>query len=134
MVAVDAGLDPQDASAATENGSAIEIRPAGGAQRYDSCVLYLQCGAATGAPSAQTVDLKVQDSPDGSTGWADYTDPDGNGAVTQLTADDTQSSESVNLEGAKRYVRLVRVVGFTGGTSPTIPVGAAVVFGKSQLT
>ena len=52
-------------SSGTTNSSAIDR------QGYESCVLFHACGAATGSPSAQTADSKLQDSADGSTSWAD---------------------------------------------------------------
>jgi len=120
-------IDPESASAsATVNGDAVDVRFAGGGGA--SVVLAIQCGAATGGPSAQTVDGKVQDSADGSTGWADL----GTGSVaTQLTADDTFSqSAGINLTpGNKGYIRAVVTVALTGGAAPTIPVGATLVIG-----
>lgn len=114
--------------AGTLNGATIDRMAAGTQQGYLSCVLWGGCGAATGSPSAQTYDCKLQDSPDGST-WADFTDAAGNGALTQITADDTSGTENVNLEAADRYIRVVQTVGFTGGSTPDIPICAGVELG-----
>lgn len=93
-----------------------------------SVALVAQAGAVTGGPSAQTFDAKIQDSPDNSA-WADFTDSNSNGAITQQTADDAIATERVNLNAADRYIRAVTVVALTGGTSPTWPVSTALVFG-----
>jgi hypothetical protein len=122
------GINPANTSAGTVNGAAIDRAGIGGGTLFHSCVLHGACGAATGSPSAQTVDNKLQDSADGSTGWADIT----GAALTQLTADNGEAEKDVDLSSAKRYIRVVNTVGFTGGTSPAIPVAAEVVLGGSE--
>ena len=124
MMKVEAGVNPTAATAAqTINGAAVDCTFSGGGG--ESVVLHAACGAATGAPSAQTVDAKIQDSADGSTGWADVGD-----AITQLTADDTGGeSPGINLSTLNRFLRVVLVVALTAGTAPTIPVHAVLVIG-----
>ena len=118
------GIDPANASAGTTNGAAIDR------DGYNSCVLHGACGAATGSPTAQTVDQKLQDSADGSTGWADLT----GAAITQLAADDAEAEVDVDLSSAKQFIRVVSVVAFTAGTSPAIPVASTVVLGGPVAT
>ena len=122
IVKVQKGNDPANASAGTRNGAAIDRLSLGNPL---SCVLHGTCGAATGTPSAQSVDLKLQDSADGSTGWADIV----GAAITQLVANSTESEIDVDLSSTKRYLRTVEVVAFTGGTSPAIPVAQSISFG-----
>ncbi len=122
FIKAQAGINPQDSAAATINGAAIDR------QDFDSCVLHAACGAASGTPTAQTVDAKLQDSPDGSTGWADIA----GAAITQLAADNAEAEVDVDLSGAKRYIRAVVTVGFTGGITPKIPVAASVVLGGAR--
>lgn len=113
------GINPAASAAATINGPAIDR------SYFHSAVLHHACGAATGGPSARTVDSKLQDSADGSTGWTDIP-----GAVAaQLTADNTDAEKDVSLEGAKKFIRVVTTIAFTGGTTPTIPVSATVTLG-----
>ena len=119
---VQTGIDPANASAGTTNGAAIDRRG------FLSCVLHHAAGAATGAPSAQTADAKLQDSADGSGGWADLS----GAAAVQLTADDAEDELDIDLSAAKEFIRVVSVVGFTDGTSPAIPVAATVVLGGSD--
>ena len=121
-VKAQAGINPQDSAAATLNGAAIYR------QDFDSCVLHAACGAATGTPTAQTVDDKPHDSPDVTSGWADIA----GAAITQITADNGEAEKDVTLSGAKRYIRAVVTVGFTGGTTPKIPVAATVVLGGAR--
>jgi hypothetical protein len=121
------GVNPTNSGAATINGAAIDR------QGFLSCELHHACGAASGGPSARTVDCKLQDSADGSNGWADY-NPDGagSGAAAQLSTDNAEARKAINLASAKRYIRVVETVAFTGGSSPAIPVAATVVLGGAD--
>ena len=120
------GIDPEDSAAATINGAAIDRRSATGSGA--SAVLHVACGAATGSPSTQTVDGKLQDSADGSSDWQDI-----GTAITQLTGDDEDgSSPNRNLVDVRKFVRAVVVVAFSGGSSPTIPVAATICFGGRE--
>ncbi len=124
FVKTQAGIDPEDSAAQTINGAAIDR------QGYLSSVLHHACGAASGSPTAQTVATKLQDSADGSTGWADVS----GAAATDLTADDTEDEVDIDLSGAKRYLRAATTVSFTAGTTPSIPVAATLVLaGKDEL-
>ncbi len=121
------GINPEDSAAATINGPAIDRFPAAVPSGGKSAVLHVACGAATGGPSVQTVDAKIQGSVDGSTGWVDLSPAV---AITQLTADDTESfSRNVNLARHRRHLRVVVTVAFTGGSAPTIPVSATLCLG-----
>lgn len=121
------GNVPVAASAGTRNGAAIDR------QGFLSAVISATCGAATGTPTSFTYDAKVQDSADGSTGWADYK-PDGAtvAAITQITAVNTNGRRNVNLVNAKRYIRVVETVAFVGGTSPTLAVAEDVILGGAS--
>lgn len=114
-------LSPAASAAGARNSAAIDRLG------FESAVLVAQTGAVTGAPTAQTLDAKVQDSADGATGWADYTPPQGSAAIAQITAVDATGRVNVDLSGAKRYVRVVQTIGFTAGTSPTLENNAAFV-------
>lgn len=103
-------------AAGTINGAGIDRRG------FESCTLFASTGDIAGSPTATTVDIKLQDSADNST-FADLT----GAALTQITAADTLEQKDIDLSGAKRYIRIVRVVAFTGGISPTVDVGVGVV-------
>jgi len=117
-----AGFSPQAAAGGAINGAAIDR------MGFQSAVLHGRTGAATGTPTAQTYDLKLQDSADGSTGWTDIA----GAAITQITAVDSEAEVNVNLAGAKKYIRAVGTVTLTGGTTPTLQVASAVVLGGAS--
>lgn len=81
--------------------------------RYAWCAIAV--GATTGSPTSFTVDAKVQESDDDST----YTDVTG-ATMTQITAANQVGEIGLNLEGRKKFIRLVITPAFTGGTSPTV--------------
>lgn len=118
QVKVIAGIPPtNDDGTAAINGAAIDRLG------FQSAVLQVANGVATGAPTSYTIDAKLQESADGSTGWTDIS----GAAITQITADNSDEYVDVNLAGAKRYIRVVATTAFVGGTSPTVPVAATVV-------
>ena len=100
------------------NGTAIDTKG------YSEAMLVLATGvaAATG-----TLDVKVQDSTDGSTGWADVT----GAAFAQLTASDDQALKVARLKldgnGIKRYIRIVGTVG-----TATVDFACVVILGGDQ--
>lgn len=118
------GINPANQAAGTINGPAIDRTG------YNSCVLHHACGAATGAPSARTVDAKLQHSDASGSGFTDFVPgAAGSGAAAQLVADNTEAEKDIDLTTAKQYIRVVEVVAFTAGTSPAIPVAATVTLG-----
>ncbi len=122
-------------AAATVNGTGIDR------EGHQSCVLLAQGGAATGAPTAQTANFKIQDSDAVGGTYADYTTPQSGqvgsaaaAAIVEQTADDFLVKLDVNLAGAKQFIRVVSVVTLTAGTSPLWPISSAVLFGpKDEL-
>jgi hypothetical protein len=115
------GIIPAAQAAGTVNGPAIDRSNA------RDCVVMVSTGAVTGAPSTQTVAAKIQDSDDGSTGWNDLA----GGAVPNITIANGQAELDYGLLQAKKFIRVVSTVSFTGGTAPTIQVAAAVALGDS---
>lgn len=116
-----AGMRPQAAQAAgAVNGIAIDRT---GAQ---SAELFAFTGADTGAPTTRTLATKIQDSDDGSTGWADVTGL----TASDVTAINSEQRASIDLtKTSKKFIRVVHTVSFTGGTSPTLFIGSTVVLG-----
>ena len=121
------GTVPAAPIAGTRNGTAINRRQSGALAM--GCTLFASSGAETGAPSARTLDTKIQDSADGSTGWADYIPPDQTtvAANAQIIAASSSAEVDVNLAGSKGFIRVVETLGFTGGTSPTLGVQSTVL-------
>lgn len=106
---------------------------------YQSAVLGIATGKATGSPTAQSLTYKVQsgNAGDGSD-MADipasaYIDSDGSSAAAQaITADDTSKYIGVNLAGCGRYVRVVAALAFTDGTAPSQFVSAFMALGDGN--
>jgi hypothetical protein len=121
-VKADKGIKVTNSVAATINGTYVDR------QDENSCTLVCQCGDASGSPTAQTVDCKLQHSTATGSGFADVT----NGAITQITADDTLAYVDINMEGLNRYIRAVVTVAFTGGSTPAIPVSATIILGGGR--
>lgn len=120
FIKVLAAILPFAAGAGTQNGTTHDR------SNYGSCTLHGACGAASGAPSSQSVIFKLQDSVDGVT-WTDFGDP-----TEALVADNGQVEVDFDLEGAKQNVRAVSTTAFTAGSSPSIPVSAVLVFGGAK--
>ncbi|NIU01091.1 MAG: hypothetical protein GWN01_09250 [Nitrosopumilaceae archaeon] len=116
------GVSPQNNAGSAINGPAIDRTG------FESCVLSAMAGSTTGSPTSFTVDAKLQESADGSTGWADIS----GAAISALTAVDTEGDVDIDLSGVKKFVRAVVTPAFVGGTSPTVDVAATVVLGGAQ--
>lgn len=124
-----------DDGAAPVNGTGIDR------EGHNSCVLLAQAGAATGSPSAQTHDAKIQHSSLLASGYTDYVTPQGaqvgtpgDAEIVQQTADDAVAVKNVDLSGAKKFIRVVSTVVLTAGTSPTWPVSTSLILGpKDEL-
>ena len=74
-------------------------------------VIFTQQSGTVGG-TTPTLDGKVQDSADGSTGWADVS----GATATQVTASSNVQNIVVDRSATKRYLRYVATV---AGTSPT---------------
>lgn len=115
------GTNPQDSAAQTITGAAIDRTG------FGSCVLHAANGVASGAPTGQTVDTKIQDSATSGGVFADFA----GGATAQLIADSTDAEVDIDLTGAKAFIKVIQTVGFTGGTTPKIPVSSTLALGGS---
>lgn len=107
-------------------GIAVDRFPEVGKQ-FDSCVFHLQRGTTSSDPDPHTVEAKLQESSveaDGPT-WTDIA----GSTLGPLGVDNSEAQANVDLTGAKRYIRGVATVAFTGGTTPAIPVSADIILG-----
>lgn len=104
-------LLPTAAYTTTQTGSAIDIHD------YDGRYL-LALTSSIGTGTTPTLDVKVQDSADGSTGWADLS-----GATFTQVTDSADSTESITIDTdtAKAYIRIVGTIG--GTATPTFSFG-----------
>lgn len=112
-------LIPVAARAASANGSAVDVRD------YTGKVAVILMSAA-GTGTSPTQDVKLQDSADGSTGWADIS----GAAFTQLT-DAASGTEAigVQIDEVARYIRPVFTI---GGTTPSFAAGVVLVGRKKN--
>lgn len=109
------GLSPEDASAGTASGPWIDRTG------FQSAKLTGILGAISGSPSAASATFNLQDASDDSgTGAADFGD-----ALTALDSADSVANGNFDLSGAKQFVRVQCDVAFTGGSSPSALIAAA---------
>ena len=94
---------------------------------YNSALIEVQTGAATGTPDSYAVACKVQESDASGSGFADIT-----GATASLTADGKHAQ--IRIEGLgtgrKRYLKISMTPSFVNGTSPKALVSATAVLGR----
>jgi hypothetical protein len=107
---------PSQAVIANGNGAAIDLRG------YQGIVkVLLNCGAAT-AGTNPTMDVKLQDSPDTTSGnFADVTGL----AYTQVTTVASLQALGVDTRSVRRYIRAVVTIG--GTSNPSFPVSVSLV-------
>ncbi len=109
---------PADRSA-TANGSSVDIL------NYEGqAAAILQSAAGTG--TNPTLDVKLQDSADGSTGWADVT---GTAFAQVINAAASAQVVKFNASEVQRFIRAVATV---GGTTPLFTCAVSFV-GKKQI-
>jgi hypothetical protein len=110
---------------ANVNGPAFDLLP-----YEDKAIIALNAGALTG--TNPTLDVKIQHSADGSTGWADVVlSPQGtNLSFGQVTTAASAQQIEFNTSDLKRYIRAVATV---GGTSPAGVAGVSIVAQKQSV-
>lgn len=116
---------PQAAAAGAINGTAIDT------QGFGDAMVVVQVGATTGTPTSFTVNAKIQESADGSTGWVDVTGD----TIAAVIAANKTAEINVALRSrvaALRYFRVVLTPAFVAGTSPTIGVSALALLGAAD--
>lgn len=106
------------AAIATANGGNVDTFG------FNSAAFILEVGAVTG--TSPTLDVKIQESADGSTGWADVS----GATLTQVTA--SNNSQILRVEGLgtnrKRYLRGVATI---GGTTPSFTFALEALLGRA---
>lgn len=111
----------------TVNGVAVNR------QGYLSVGVIYTAGICPSVPTGFTAALKIQDSADGSTGWADFATIATLGTASDLSAASTTQYFDVNVRGAKKFIRVVQTLTFTGGSSPSQLAAIAVVLGDKNV-
>ncbi|MEW6304687.1 MAG: hypothetical protein AB1705_14525 [Verrucomicrobiota bacterium] len=113
-----ASLSAPAAQTSTVTGAAVDIRD------YHGKLKVMQ-NVGTVSGTSPTLDGKIQDSADGSTGWADVS----GATFTQVTASTNHQSIGVDTRACKRYIRYV---GTIAGTSPSFQLAVEFV-GQKQV-
>jgi len=104
---------------------------------FHSADFFVQSGATDTSNATVSLAGKVQHSADGSTGWADYTDPTtGNAAaIAAITSVNSKAAVGVSLVAANRYIRTVLSATLSAGkvfASSSIILGSAEHLPPSQ--
>ena len=125
------GTPTANDSGGTVNGPDLDLAAQGsdGTKGEHSAVLWAQSGVASGTPTTQLFDAKLQDSADGST-YADIVPPV---AITQIAADSGVEFVDVDIRKLRRHLRVVSTVAFTGGTTPAWPVSTMLVLAGARV-
>jgi hypothetical protein len=123
-----ASLRPQsDSGGSAVNGLSVDTKG------YNSGVLRASINAASGSPTTASTVVKLQESADGSTNWADANDNTGNVISATVNPKTTAQDVVLRIEGLnqnrKRYLRIVETTTFTGGTTPAVVVAADILLG-----
>ena len=84
----------------------------------------VQQNVGTVSGTTPTLDGKIQDSDDGSTGWADVTGV----TFTQVTTSNSLQQAVIDTRSTKRYIRYV---GTIAGTTPSFTMGVELI-GQAQ--
>lgn len=129
LVALVTSIPPESSSGGAINGTAIDRTFHGLA---NSCVLHQMVGAVSGAPTAVSVQTKLQHSPDNTT-WSDFQINGTTQSAPALTAANSEDSLAIDLTTAYRFIRAEMTVAFTGGTTPAAVVASDLVLGGERV-
>jgi hypothetical protein len=121
-------ISPQSTGSATVTGAGVATLVGPGFD-YQSCQLALFIGAVTGTPGTVSIVGQLQDSPDGSTSWANF------GAAmptlaTALNAGNILVSQNQQIRGSRGFLRLTAAV--TLVTFTAVLVGGVIVLGGAS--
>lgn len=100
-----AALFPTAARTATANGTALDVRAMKG-------IASIVLDSAAGTGTSPTMTVKIQDSADGSSGWADIS----GATFTQVTTTASLQKIGVDVDACAGYIRAVATI---GGTTPS---------------
>ena len=122
-------IRPIASTGAVHTGIVVDRR------RFNVMLVTVQGGAATGAPTGQTANFKIQESATSGGSYADAVAGQiGGVAITEQTADDFSVTLLVDMRGMLDFVKGILTTVLTAGTTPTWPVSAdTVLAGASEL-
>jgi len=122
-------LAPASQAEGSRNGASFDV------SRYGSGTLVANVGGVTGTPTATSLTYTLQTSPDGTNGWTPLKDLDGNNLALTFTDGGACKELDFDLQYIAQkhhFLRVVEVVDFTGGTTPSVVAGATLVLGGSN--
>lgn len=124
-------IEPKNSLAATVNGNEVDGRG------FRSASFILNTGIADGDPVSWSIAYTVQEREGAADDWATAVDAAGSN-ITGTLAGSSDAYEKVaidvDLERQKRRMRIVAVLAFTGGTTPTLPFACMAVLGNPFIT
>ena len=101
---------------------------------YKSITILGITGATTGTPTSFTYDVKITHSDTSGGTYTDYKYDRTNVAqIAAATASGVLKEFDCSLAGAKRYLKLVEVTAFVGGSSPTLLGTCHVILGGADV-
>ena len=102
----------------------------------DNAAIYAYGAETSGSPSAATLVVTLQESANGTNGWANALDNTGTVIGFTLNCESAAAENVARIEGLglnrKRYLRAVITPSFTGGSSPAILGFAQIILGNDQ--
>lgn len=125
-VAVSKSIAPQsDSGGSAVDGASVDT------MGYETAMIVFEAGAISGAPSATSIAVTLQESADGSTNWGNALDNTGTVIGGTITAAGILLARIEGLGlNRKRFLRAVETTTFTGGTSPAVLVHANILLGR----
>lgn len=116
------GVDPIAQGASEKLSAAIDTFG------YNSALIEVNTGAATGTPTSYSVAVKVQECATSGGTYADIS-----GATATLAADGKHAQIRVEGLGTSRlrYLKISMTPSFVGGTSPAALIGGVAVLGRA---
>ena len=106
-----------------QNGPAIDRKG------YLSCEFSLVAQGVLGTSETAAVEARIQDSIDGSSGWANYGDPVAIALTDAVNNERGMANGKLNLDGAKRFIRLVGKANPSAGSTDTVDIAGVVTLG-----
>jgi len=126
-------LRPQTISGSSDvNGITIDKRALDTQYQYAKFAFSAGAKGGSVSPTSLTLTFRAQHSDASGSGWADISDTQVAEAAVALADENTQGEIAINLRGTKRYVRLVALPAFTGGTSPNVLAQATLILAEPK--
>ncbi len=114
------------ADGVAQNGDAVDR------QGHLSCNVAVPMTAVLASSETASTVVQMQDSADGSTGWADYGDPSAAKLMTDAVNESDILDFDVDLSGAKAFIRTEITTTCSAGVTDTVQVMNVVTLGPKD--